>query len=134
PIIVGGSAKPRSVRAAVRYADEYNTPFPTLEDARARRAAVDRAAAEAGRERLRFSMMLSCVVGRDRADADERLRAWRAVSGADDSPLLSGTIDEVAERLRAYESAGVERAMLQHTVHEDVEMVAVLGELARQVG
>src|SRR5581483_8429849 len=37
PIIVGGSARPRSVRAAVRFADEYNTPFATVEEARERR-------------------------------------------------------------------------------------------------
>ena len=39
PIIVGGLAGPRSVRNAVRWADEYNTVFPTLEDIRERRAA-----------------------------------------------------------------------------------------------
>src|SRR5262245_15939019 len=30
PIIVGGAARPRTVRAAVRFADEYNTTFATL--------------------------------------------------------------------------------------------------------
>ena len=34
PIIVGGKAKPRTVAAAVRYADEYNTTFPSVEEAR----------------------------------------------------------------------------------------------------
>ena len=52
PIIVGGAAKPRTVRAAIRFADEYNTPFPSVEDARARRQIVDDAAREAGREPL----------------------------------------------------------------------------------
>jgi len=130
PIIIGGRARPRTVRVAVRYADEYNTTFPTVEEARSRRAAVDRAAEEAGRERLRFSIMVSCVVGRDRGELAERLDAWRFVNGADEEPMLAGTVDEVADALRAYETVGVERAMLQHTVHEDVEMVAVLGELA----
>ena len=36
PIIVGGTAKPRTVDAAVRFADEYNTGFPSLEEARDR--------------------------------------------------------------------------------------------------
>src|SRR5579862_5706266 len=133
PIIVGGRARPRTVRAAVRYADEYNTIFPSVEDARLRREALDRAAAEAGRVRLRFSMMASCVVGRDAVDTRERLEMWRSVNGADRAPLLLGTVDELAEKLREYEAVGVERAMLQHTVHEDVEMVAVLGELAAAV-
>jgi alkanesulfonate monooxygenase SsuD/methylene tetrahydromethanopterin reductase-like flavin-dependent oxidoreductase (luciferase family) len=131
PIIVGGRAKPRTVRAAVKFADEYNTVFPSLDAARERRGILVDAARDAGREPLRFSMMIGCVVGRDRADANERVAAWRALTGDDDgSPGLAGTVDEVAELLRAYEDVGVERAMLQHLVHEDVEMVAVLGELA----
>jgi alkanesulfonate monooxygenase SsuD/methylene tetrahydromethanopterin reductase-like flavin-dependent oxidoreductase (luciferase family) len=130
PIIVGGRAKPRTVRAAVRFADEYNTVFPTVDDARDRRRVVEDAAREAGREPLRFSMMIGCVVGRDRSDAAERLSEWRSLTGQDGSPGITGTVDEVSEVLRGYEAAGVERAMLQHLVHEDVEMVAVLGELA----
>jgi alkanesulfonate monooxygenase SsuD/methylene tetrahydromethanopterin reductase-like flavin-dependent oxidoreductase (luciferase family) len=117
----------------VRFADEYNTPFPTVEEARERRAAVDAAATAAGREPLRFSMMTGCVVGRDAAEVRERVDAFRRVSGRDDAPPLCGTVDEVADRLRAYERVGVERAMLQHLHHEDVEMVAVLGELAAAV-
>ena len=30
PIIVGGKAKPRTVAAAIRHADEYNTTFPSV--------------------------------------------------------------------------------------------------------
>ena len=128
PIIIGGGAKPRTVAAAVRYADEYNTVWPTVDEARERRRILDEAARDAGREPLVFSMMIGCAVGRDRADLDERLEALRAIGA--DTPPISGTIDEAAETLRAYEAAGVERVMLQHLVHEDVEMVAVVGELA----
>ena len=42
PIIVGGRAKPRTVRAAVRYADEYNTVFPSVEEAEERAASSTR--------------------------------------------------------------------------------------------
>jgi alkanesulfonate monooxygenase SsuD/methylene tetrahydromethanopterin reductase-like flavin-dependent oxidoreductase (luciferase family) len=131
-IIVGGSAKPRTVAAAIRSADEYNTVWPTLDEARERRGVLDDAARKAGRDPLRFSMMIGCVVGRDRADLAERLQALKALTG-NDAPPISGTVDEVAETLRAYENAGVERAMLQHLVHEDTEMVGVLGELAAQL-
>ena len=128
-IILGGSAKPRTVRMAVRYADEYNTVFPSVEEARERRQVVAEAAEAAGRSPLTFSMMISCVVGRDEAEANDRLTRFREVTG-DDDPRLFGTVEQVAESLRAYEAAGVERAMLQHIVHEDVDMVGVLGELA----
>lgn len=129
PIIVGGRALPRTVRAAVRYADEYNTVAPTVEEARERRRRVDEAAREAGRPPLRFSMMIGCVAGRDEAEVQERLAAWRALTGGDDQPPLTGTIAQLVETLAAYEAAGVERAMLQHLVHEDVDMVALMGEL-----
>jgi alkanesulfonate monooxygenase SsuD/methylene tetrahydromethanopterin reductase-like flavin-dependent oxidoreductase (luciferase family) len=129
PIIVGGRAKPRTVAAAVRFADEYNTVFPSLDEARGRARIVADAAREAGREPLRFSMMAGCVVGRDRVEADERLAAWRDITRGEDPPL-SGTLDDVVAHLRDYEAAGVERAMLQHLHHEDVEMVALLGEVA----
>jgi alkanesulfonate monooxygenase SsuD/methylene tetrahydromethanopterin reductase-like flavin-dependent oxidoreductase (luciferase family) len=133
PIIVGGAAKPRTVRAAVAHADEYNTVWPTVEEARERKRAVDDAANAAGREPLRFSMMTGCVVGRDRAELNERLAAFTAVTG-EDAPQISGTVEEVVERLREYEAVGVERAMLQHIAHEDVEMVTVLGEVATHLG
>ncbi len=129
PIIVGGRAKPRTVRAAVRFADEYNAVFPSLEDAREARRILDDATTAAGRPPLRLSIMTGCVVGRDRREVRDRLKAWKDVTGGE-VPPLSGTVGEVAQSLRGYEAAGVERAMLQHLDHEDVSMVALLGELA----
>jgi alkanesulfonate monooxygenase SsuD/methylene tetrahydromethanopterin reductase-like flavin-dependent oxidoreductase (luciferase family) len=42
-----------------------------------------------------------------------------------------GSLDEVAERLGAYERAGCDRVMLQHLLHTDVEPVRLIGrELA----
>jgi alkanesulfonate monooxygenase SsuD/methylene tetrahydromethanopterin reductase-like flavin-dependent oxidoreductase (luciferase family) len=133
PIIVGGTAKPRTVRAAVAHADEYNTVWPTVDEARERKRILDDAAHAAGREPLRFSMMTGCVVGRDENDLRTRLDRFKELTG-DDAPPIFGTVDQVVERLRAYEAVGVERAMLQHLVHEDVEMVAVLGEVAAHLG
>jgi alkanesulfonate monooxygenase SsuD/methylene tetrahydromethanopterin reductase-like flavin-dependent oxidoreductase (luciferase family) len=134
PIIVGGAAKPRSVRAAVAFADEYNTTFPSVEDARERRRVVDEAAREAGRGPLVFSMMCSSVVGRDAGELRDRLARWREITHQPEThPTLFGTVDEVAERLREYEAAGVERVMLQHLAHEDLEMVGLLGDLAAAV-
>jgi len=133
PIIVGGKARPRTVAAAVRHAGEYNTTFPSVDEARERAQVVAAAARAAGREPLRFSMMIGCAVGRDGAEVRERGAAWRNVTRGDDDPPLCGTVDEVVSRLREYEAAGVDRVMLQHLVHEDVEMVAVLGEVAAQL-
>ena len=134
-VIVGGSAKPRTVRAAVRHADEYNTTFATPEECRERRARVDAAARDAGREPLTFSLMTGAVVGRDREELDERVARFQEIRGRPGgTPHVTGTLEEAAARLREYEDAGVERVMLQHLDHEDVDMVDVLGELARMVG
>jgi alkanesulfonate monooxygenase SsuD/methylene tetrahydromethanopterin reductase-like flavin-dependent oxidoreductase (luciferase family) len=129
PIIVGGSAKPRTVSAAVRFADEYNTVFATVEEARERKRILDEAARDAGRDPLRFSLMIGCVVGRDESELQQRLEQFRSVSNQQ-APPISGTVDQVVAQLREYEQAGVERVMLQHLFHEDVEMVSVLGDVA----
>ncbi len=133
PIIVGGTAKPRTVRAAVAHADEYNTVWPTVEEARERKRALDDAAVAAGRDPLRFSMMTGCVVAYDDAGLTERLTAFKALTGTE-APAIAGTVEEVVARLREYEAVGVERVMLQHLVHEDVAMVNVLGDVAAQLG
>lgn len=139
PLIVGGTAGPRSARVAATWADEYNTVFPTPEDARARRERIERACEQAGREPLVFSMMTGCIVGEDEAefrDRAARLKAW----SKDDRPLdvwldelrrawILGSVDQAAERLVAYQKAGVDRVMLQHQLHDDVDMVALLPRL-----
>ena len=130
PIIVGGMAKPRTVHAAVRFADEYNTIAPTLEEARDRYRVVADASRAAGREPLRFSIFLSCVVGQDDREVADRLQAWHDFSGLAGPPDLVGTVEQVVEVLRQYEAIGVYRAMLQQLVTDDVEMVSLLGEVA----
>jgi F420-dependent oxidoreductase-like protein len=137
PVIVGGSAQPRTARLAARFADEYNTSFATLEQCVERRARVLQACAEAGREPLVFSLMTGCVVAADRAELRERvlrlMERMRIEGDADDfirergDVMILGTVEEVVARLHALEEAGVERIFLQHLVHDDIEMVHLLG-------
>ncbi|HET8605505.1 MAG TPA: LLM class flavin-dependent oxidoreductase [Gaiellaceae bacterium] len=125
-LIVGGSAKRGTVEPAVRFADEYNTIFATPEECRQRRAAVDEAAERAGRAALRFSLMTPALVGADRGEVEARRR--RLGDLFPDGPhAIVGTVDEVVERLHEYEEAGVDRVMLQHLDHADVEAVELLG-------
>jgi F420-dependent oxidoreductase-like protein len=140
PVIVGGTAKPRSARIAATWADEYNTVFASPDEVRDRKAAVDAACEAAGRAPLTFSMMTGCVVGADETefrDRAERLRTW---SGAD-APLddwldgltdtwILGSVDRAAHRVADYADAGLDRVMLQHLLHDDTEMVALLDQLA----
>ena len=137
PLILGGSAQPRTARLAARHADEYNTSFPTLEQVRERRARVVQACEDAGREPLVFSVMTGCIVGTDRAELLDRVGRAMARMQADGDPaqfvrdrgdvMVLGTVDEVVARLRGLEEAGVDRIFLQHLAHDDVEMVRLLG-------
>ena len=146
PLIIGGNAKPGTVGPAVRWAAEYNTIGTGPEGCRERRAVLDAACEEAGRDpaSLRLSMMRLCIVGADEADLRSRVARFldrvRHEVSVDDflqdagSDELIGTVDEVAGTLRRYEDAGVTRVMLQHLVHDDIEMVEVIGrELAPRV-
>ena len=134
PLIMGGSAGPRSVALAARYADEYNTPFATLADVRTRREAVGRACAQAGRDPLPFSIMTGVVVGADEADLRDRAARLTERTGLPDvsaeppAGWIVGTIDAAAEQLAALRDAGVSRVLCQHLLHDDLDAVALIGE------
>jgi F420-dependent oxidoreductase-like protein len=98
-LILGGRAGPRAAALAARWADEYNTAMPTVEEARERRDRIARACEQAGREMITFSAMVR----------------------------LEGTSAELVERLRGLAAAGVERVMLQHLAHHDVVTVERVG-------
>jgi F420-dependent oxidoreductase-like protein len=141
--IVGGQGGPRSVAVAARWADEYNTNFATPEECARRRARVDHECERLGRPLLAFSLMTGCVVGSDRDDLLARAAMLMERAGRSGEPdawleslpevMITGTVDQVAEKMARLEKAGVDRVMMQMQSHEDVEMVHVLGELARAV-
>jgi F420-dependent oxidoreductase-like protein len=141
PLIMGGSAGPRSVALAARYADEYNTPFPTLEDVRARKGALTQACEAAGREPLPFSIMTGFVVGADEAELRDRATRLGERIGSNAEALLSdppagwifGTAERAAEQLAALRDAGVHRVMCQNLLHEDLGVLALIAQLAPAV-
>ena len=45
---------------------------------------------------------------------------------------VTGTFDEALARLRAYRDAGIDRIMLQHLLHDDLDAIALLPRLARR--
>jgi alkanesulfonate monooxygenase SsuD/methylene tetrahydromethanopterin reductase-like flavin-dependent oxidoreductase (luciferase family) len=144
PILVGGSAKPGTAGPAVRFADEYNALFGTLDEARERKQLLDEACERGGRDpsTLRYSLMAPCVIGRDEREVLASARRIGARFGRDPDDVLErhrahgpvGTIPEAVERLKELEEIGYERVMLQHLAHADLETVALIGrELAPAV-
>lgn len=132
PLIMGGLAGPRSAALAARFADEYNTVFPTLYDVHERKAAIERACEAQGRDPIPLSIMTGFLVGRDTAELNDRRRRLAEKTGSDAEPPSSwivGTVEHAAEQLAALDAAGVSRVMCQHLVHEDLDAIALLGEL-----
>jgi F420-dependent oxidoreductase-like protein len=102
PIVVGGRGRTRSVALAARWADEYNVVSPSPDEARALRQRIDEACARERREPLPLSVMTRLIA----------------------SP------EEAVARLTELAEAGVERVMLQHLEHRDLDALAVI---AREV-
>lgn len=141
-LIVGGSGRPRTLRLAARYADEYNMSSASAEetsDAFGRLAGLLR---EEGRDAAAVtrSAMLGVLVGRTQAEVLERtaelFKAFGQSSGDPEAWLearrdrwLVGTPDQVHARLQPYIDAGVERVMLQTMIPWDLDHVKVLGEV-----
>ncbi|HUH15589.1 MAG TPA: LLM class flavin-dependent oxidoreductase [Gaiellaceae bacterium] len=143
-LIVGGSGLSGTLGPAARFADEYNTVMATPAECAERREKLARACERAGREPIPLSLMTACAIGRDEGEARERIRSRLERAGQDVDPdeylaqrgeaAILGTLDQAAERLRAYEAADVERVMLQHLDHRDLDMVELIGrELAPNV-
>ena len=135
PLLVGGGGGRGTVEPALRFADEYNTPFVSPDEAAAIREKT---------QPLRFSVMTGFLVGETRDEMRERaqeLYGRRPREQPFDEWLdaysersVVGSVDEVVERLREYERAGCDRVMFQHLLHTDLEPVRLLGrELARAV-
>jgi alkanesulfonate monooxygenase SsuD/methylene tetrahydromethanopterin reductase-like flavin-dependent oxidoreductase (luciferase family) len=135
---MGGSAGPRSAALAARYADEYNTPFATLTDISTRKTAIAHACEAAGREPLPFSIMTGFVVGADEAELRDRAARLGERIGSTADALLSdppeawivGTTERAAEQLAALRDAGVHRVMCQNLLHDDLDVLSVIAELA----
>ena len=142
--IVGGQAGARSLAVAARWADEYNTIFVAPLEAAQRRRRLDEAWERARRDEPPvFSLMTGCMVGDDHADLYRRVAVHMERNGQSGDPaafveglpdtMIVGTLDEAAERLESYEQAGVERVMMQMQMHDDIEMIPLLGRLAELV-
>jgi alkanesulfonate monooxygenase SsuD/methylene tetrahydromethanopterin reductase-like flavin-dependent oxidoreductase (luciferase family) len=130
PLIVGGGAQRGTTEPAARFADEYNTYGVDPAEAARRRRRLDEACEQVGRDpsTLRFSVMTPFVLDRDHA----RRFAERSpnVGDADewfDELSRRGLAGDLVAGLREFEAAGVERVMLQHIVHDDLDIVATIG-------
>ena len=140
-VIVGGEGSPRSMRIAVRFADEYNVIGSTPERVADRFAKLDETARAAGRDpsTLVHSAMVGTLVGRDAAEVERRSAALLALFGLADAGAtwfearrprwILGTPDEARATVERFAAVGVERLVLQDFLPWDLEMIDLLGEV-----
>jgi alkanesulfonate monooxygenase SsuD/methylene tetrahydromethanopterin reductase-like flavin-dependent oxidoreductase (luciferase family) len=100
-LIVGGSGRPRSVALAARWGDEYNTLSTDPDELRALGERIAAACVRHERDPLPLSVMMR---------------------------IPEGTPDDVVRQLTALAEAGVERVMLQHLDHRDLDVLRVIAE------
>jgi alkanesulfonate monooxygenase SsuD/methylene tetrahydromethanopterin reductase-like flavin-dependent oxidoreductase (luciferase family) len=139
-LLLGGRGGPRSIALGVRYVDEYNTVHKTVEEIAAIRRALDERCEREGRERMPLSQMATVLIGEDANELRDRaamLAEWQGVEGGADGLLASlpdhwvtGTVEQAAEQLAALEAAGLERVMLQHLLHRDLDAIGLFARLA----
>jgi alkanesulfonate monooxygenase SsuD/methylene tetrahydromethanopterin reductase-like flavin-dependent oxidoreductase (luciferase family) len=99
PLIVGGRGRKRSVALAARFADEYNAVSPSPDECRALRVRIAEACEREGRDPLPLSVMTGVTPP-----------------------------GEAVGRLTALAEAGVERVMLQHLEHRDLDALRTIAE------
>ncbi len=139
-IIVGGTGKPRSLRIAARYADEYNASGSTPAEVANINADLDTACRAIGRDprAITRSVMAGTLVGRDRAEMAARVQAQLDMFGEGDGVgwmeerrgrWITGTLDEARAMIRSFTEAGAQRIMLQDFLPRDLEHVTLMGEL-----
>jgi len=141
-LIVGGTGKPRSLRLAATYADEYDISSTSAADVPAILDRLDAACERVGRDpaTLDRSVMAGVLVGRDDADFARRTTAQAAVFGSDDGSAkawleprlarwVAGPPQQAAERIEAYRATGLDRLVLQCLLPNDTDHIAAIGEI-----
>ncbi len=140
-VIVGGDGTPRSMRIAVRLADEFNLSAATPEHAAERFVRLDEAARAVGRDpsTIVHSAMVGVLVGRDEAEVVRRSGVLLEQFGLAEAGMswfesrrprwAIGTPDQARAAAGRYEAVGVERLVLQDFLPWDLEMIDLLGEV-----
>ena len=140
PILMGGAGEKRALPLVAREADEWNYTRLDHDEYRHKRQVIADSCKEIGRDpaSIRYSVMASYLIGRDRDDLRERAMKLAEVLPRlkRDSPdeiidaarrgAFVGTPEEVVDQIRAYAALDVELFMLQHFLLDDTDHMELL--------
>jgi len=141
-LILGGTGKPRSLRLAATYADEYNISSSGPAEVVGITRRLDAACVKQGRDpkTLTRSVMAGVLVGRDAAEMARRTDAQKAIFAeatiaaeewleARGNRWITGTPESARARIEEYAATGIDRLLLQSFLPHDTDHIAVMGEL-----
>ncbi|WP_461009057.1 LLM class F420-dependent oxidoreductase [Streptomyces capparidis] len=137
PVLIGGRGAKRTPALAARYADEFNAPFCSVEEAAEQFGRVRRAVREAGRgpDEMVYSCLLVACVGRDEAEVARRAAAIGREVPELRQNGLAGSPAEVVEKIARYREAGASRVYLQILDLADLDHLELIStEVQRQLG
>jgi F420-dependent oxidoreductase-like protein len=140
-LIVGGGGGRRSLDLAAQWADEYNIAACAPEQINEHRQAMTEACLRWGRDptTLELSILVGVLCGQDQSELEDRAVRVRGFLGHAPSSTSAASLDElprdwivgtpaeVSRRLSGFVALGVKRIMLGPPLHDDLEMVSLIG-------
>jgi alkanesulfonate monooxygenase SsuD/methylene tetrahydromethanopterin reductase-like flavin-dependent oxidoreductase (luciferase family) len=138
PILIGGSGPRKTLRTVARYADAWNTSG-TVEEVRGKLDVLAGHCADVGRDITTIEKTLSfpTVLRDDATEAQTAYKALLDANGTPDAgpvPVLLGSPDQVADRLRPYAELGFDTVIVRMPAPYDRETIERIGEVRERLG
>lgn len=130
-ILVGGNGGKRTLSYVVRYAEEWNCNFITVQKFSEANGRLTEMLVQAGRkpESVRRSLMTGCVFGKDDAALKEKISARkRTFEELRQRGIVVGNAAQAREQLQEMEEAGLQRVLLQWLDLDDLEGLEALAK------
>jgi alkanesulfonate monooxygenase len=128
-VIIGGKGATRTPALAAEFANEFNVPFSTVDDAAAQFERVASACGRIGRDpaEIRRSAALVVAIGRDDAELSRRAAAIGQPVERLREIGVAGSPEEAVERLGIWrERTGITRIYLQVLDIADLDHVELI--------
>jgi alkanesulfonate monooxygenase SsuD/methylene tetrahydromethanopterin reductase-like flavin-dependent oxidoreductase (luciferase family) len=129
PIMIGGGGEKKTLRLVARYADMWNG-FGTEEDIRHKLDVIEQHCADVGRDpkEITTTRLGTLIITDTHEEAEAILDEVKRLRGLDDAAarasMISGTADEVAERIQRFFDVGLDGMLFnlpKGSTPEDVE-------------
>lgn len=132
-ILIGGNGPNKTLPLAAKYAVEWNAVYLNFEDFKQRNTLLDGYLQAEGRkaEDVKRSLMIRCIYGKDDASLAKALEGNQSSKAELQARgQVIGTGSEIVDILGKWQSAGLERIMLQWT---DLDDLGSLENMAHEI-